>query len=198
MEQAHVNHPVEKRQFGRRQSNIRGSALVANDQPKLFTIRDLSEGGALLVFDDPQFVPERSVRIQIDGTKMVLLGEVRHQSKTGVGVRFLRPSEGAELNRYFLTKPIDIAAVPGTELPRRPHAPSPVVRGQDLRASLHLVHPAAEIAIEAADADNHAAERSALAAGLMRVRNVFALSRNDAPLNAAATSKDAGDADLRR
>lgn len=181
-----MSYTIEKRQFGRRRSEIRGAAIVAKEQPKPFTICDLSEGGALLAFDDPAIVPERSFRITIDGTAMVLLCEVRHRGKAGVGVRFMRPSEGIELKSHFLSKPNDVCVAASAEVPRRAQPAAPPVRGQDLRASLQIVHSAAEIATEAIGAEARRAVHSPLAARLLRFRNAIIRQRGMRPDDAAS------------
>lgn len=187
-----MSNTVEKRQFGRRRSDIRGAAIVAKDQPKPFTILDLSEGGALVAFDDKTFSPERSFRILIDGTTMILLCEVRHRSKAGVGVRFMRPSEGVELNRLLHAKPVEVCAAVGAEVPRRHHPAAPSVRGRDLRASLHIVHTAAEIAAETHHTDARPTSRSPIAAGLARFRTVIT-RQNHLPHPEASISAEDGD-----
>ena len=101
----------ERRQFGRRETHIRGTAMLSGRLSRSFTIRNISDGGALLVFDH-EFIPSGSFRIEVDGTDFVLMCEVRRADPDGVGVSFMRASEGAALNRHFQVRPIECAAAP--------------------------------------------------------------------------------------
>ena len=128
----------EKRRFGRRESTIRGRAIVPGHVSQPFVIRNVSDGGAMLKFD-ADFIPSRSFRIEIDGTEFVLLCEVCHQGSYGVGVRFMRVSEGAALNRYFQIKPIEGLKLLGTEAPALEPQPALCgVRCLDLRQALSI------------------------------------------------------------
>ena len=103
-----------------------------------FLIRNISDGGALLVFDDA-LIPSRSFRIEIEGTEFVLLCEVVHQGPHGVGVKFMRVSEGAALNRYFQLKPIEgLKDVAGDVAPLAEQA-VPRLCSQELRQALRIV-----------------------------------------------------------
>ena len=56
----------EKRQFGRRSTNIRGRAIVSGRISKSLTVRNISDGGALLQFDE-DFIPQQTFRIEVEG-----------------------------------------------------------------------------------------------------------------------------------
>jgi hypothetical protein len=125
----------EKRQFGRRKSDIRGRAMLPGQAPKPFTIVDISDGGARLRFDEPMVAP-RALRIEIDGTDFDLQCEVRHQGSYGVGVRFMRSAEGVALNAHFREKLMhetsgDVPTAPARIVPAVPNT-----RGGDLRQVL--------------------------------------------------------------
>jgi PilZ domain len=91
---------ADKRQFGRRESNIRGYILVAGYQPVPCTVRNISDGGALLECKD-QIAATRSVRLSVEGTEFNIRSEVVHQGPRGIGIRFISTVEGAALNSYF-------------------------------------------------------------------------------------------------
>ena len=135
----------EKRQFGRRETNIRGRAVARGSGGQEFSIRNISDGGALLVFDEP-FVAGRTFRIEIDGTDFVLLCEVRHQDKSAVGVSFMRACEGAALNRHFQLRPVeglDGASSMSAPAPlARPRMP--IISNQALRDALRATHTLAQ------------------------------------------------------
>ena len=91
---------ADKRQFGRRESNVRGHILVAGYQPVSCTVKHISDGGALL--ECKQQIPAaRSVRLIVEGTEFNIRSEVVHQGPRGIGIRFISTVEGAALNSHF-------------------------------------------------------------------------------------------------
>lgn len=78
---------VERRQFGRRKTNIHGW-IVPDGRPKLACIvRNVSEGGALLEFDVPTNMPYWFTLV-IESKGFEARCEIRHQNERWVGVRF--------------------------------------------------------------------------------------------------------------
>lgn len=126
---------AEQRRFGRREINIRGVAIAPGHLSQPFTIRNISDGGALLVFDEAH-TPPRSFRIEIAGTEFVLLCEARHHSGNAVGVSFLRAAEGIALNRHFQLRTVDgLTGGPAPVTPRAaPHVAT--VSGRELRQAI--------------------------------------------------------------
>jgi PilZ domain len=90
----------DRREFGRRACTIRGMAIVAGRAPIACTLRDLSEGGALLEFE-VAFEGARSFRLAIDDTDLEALCESRHVRGQQVGVRFVRQADGHAIYRHF-------------------------------------------------------------------------------------------------
>ena len=128
---------TEHRQFGRREVVIRGRVVAPGTHAKSFTVSNLSEGGALLAFDESMRF-EGTFRIELEGAAFKVLCEVRHQSVRGIGVRFLRASEGAAVHRQFLEKPLVSAATAApVSVSRMPTVMKPI-GGQELRAVLNL------------------------------------------------------------
>ena len=124
----------DRRQFGRRETNIRGAAIIPGRTSRPFFIRNISDGGALLVFDDG-FIPPGAFRIEVDGTEFVLLCEVRRTGADGVGISFKRVSEGAALNRHFQLRPLDSTATSAPSLPRRAQSALPPTSNLEMRTT---------------------------------------------------------------
>ena len=124
----------ERRQFGRRETNIRGTANVAGRMSRAFTIRNISDGGALLVFDG-DFIPPSSFRIEVDGTDFALMCEVRRTGPDGVGISFMRAAEGAALNRHFQQRPLDCVDASIACRPQKAAAPLPPTSNLDVRTT---------------------------------------------------------------
>lgn len=98
-----AGHPSERRQFGRRKTNLRGWISVAG-RPKLpCTVLDLSIGGALIGLEKPSWLPYNFV-LTIEVTRFVSWCEVRHQRPDAVGVRFLSAVEAAALDPRSATE----------------------------------------------------------------------------------------------
>ena len=80
--------PVERRAFGRRQAEEHAIVRVAGRPLQRCVIRNISEGGALLDFGEPVWLPF-SFRLQWEGTKREETCETRHQNGGRVGVLFV-------------------------------------------------------------------------------------------------------------
>lgn len=80
---------ADRRAFGRRTTLLRGKVILPGRGRIYCMIHNLSEGGALLEFEDGRIsMPHRfELEIEIFGTR--LMCEPRHASDAGVGVRFV-------------------------------------------------------------------------------------------------------------
>lgn len=79
----------DRRVFGRRQTNIRANVRIGY-QVVACSIKDISEGGALLEFDEPVDLPAR-VRLSWPDQPNEVVCEVRHVRRKSAGVQFTRP-----------------------------------------------------------------------------------------------------------
>lgn len=102
----------DRRVFGRRQTNIRASVRIGY-QVVACTIKDLSEGGALLEFEEPVDLPSR-VRLSWPDHPNEVICEVRHARRNTAGVQFTRPQT---LSLKPAVTPADVfkTAAPATE-----------------------------------------------------------------------------------
>ncbi|HMN38666.1 MAG TPA: PilZ domain-containing protein [Hyphomicrobium sp.] len=91
---------TDKRQFGRRQTQIRAWIRVAGRPPVPCTVRNLSEGGALLDCDDDVWLPF-SFRLVTHDQAIDKVCEIRHQTGPRIGVQFvegvLAPDHGGRI-----------------------------------------------------------------------------------------------------
>lgn len=79
---------AERRGFGRRESQIHGTALVPGRGAMACVVRNFSAGGALVTFNEP-VVPPLHFRLVIAERKIDVPCEVRHNGRYGTGVSFL-------------------------------------------------------------------------------------------------------------
>jgi hypothetical protein len=79
----------ERRAFGRKETHI-SAQVRAGHKIHACTIKDLSEGGALLEFSEEVALPVR-LWLSWSDTRSEVMCEVRHARKTRVGVQFTRP-----------------------------------------------------------------------------------------------------------
>lgn len=125
--------PMERRQFGRRESAIHAIAIVGGKPPAHCIVRNYSERGALLEFKEP-FVPPFRFRLVIEAKAVDALCEVRHQGLQGLGVMFVGGAIGG------LVEAKHNVPAPAGSLPlKAPDASKPQPRkltGADLRSSL--------------------------------------------------------------
>lgn len=101
---------IERRQFGRRPSNIKAYAVLPGQIQVPCIIENLSDGGALLYFTEGA-APTQSFRLAVDGTSFNLLCEARHRSGRKIGIRFVRLAEGIALNRHCLKTATEPAGI---------------------------------------------------------------------------------------
>lgn len=92
-----IGSGAERRQFGRRQTNLHGWITVPGRPRLACTIFDISVGGALIGLRKPSWLPY-NFQLTIEATKFVSWCEVRHQRADAVGVRFLNAAEAAALD----------------------------------------------------------------------------------------------------
>mgnify|MGYP000996670244 CR=1 FL=1 len=83
---------TEKRQFGRRPTSMRAWAKVGGRPPQPCIVRDLSDGGALIEFDAPVWLPF-SFRLTSETGEIDRVCEIRHQSERRFGVEFVAAGE---------------------------------------------------------------------------------------------------------
>lgn len=81
--------PHERRQFGRRRTQLHAWVRVPGRPQYPCIVRDLSEGGAKLEFDDTSWLPAR-FHLTIDADGFESDCEVRHQDATHAGVEFVK------------------------------------------------------------------------------------------------------------
>lgn len=87
---------VDRRQFGRRDTYIRGW-LQVNGRPKsACIIRNLSPKGALLEMAVPSWLPFK-FELRIEGTGESFTCEVRHVLPSGVGVNFVAAEQALQM-----------------------------------------------------------------------------------------------------
>ena len=116
----------ERRRFGRRETNLIASARLSTGTIAACTIRDLSEGGALLEFAADSGQPAR-LRLSWDGNHDVLC-EVRHINGRMMGVQFV------QFGIVSLERPMTMPTDETTRLPEPSETDS-----QPSRASAELV-----------------------------------------------------------
>lgn len=88
----HMTQSHERRQFGRRQTYLH-AWISSPGRPRLpCIVRDISVGGALLELNLPPWLPY-NFQLTIESTKFTSWCEVRHQSGTKMGVRFVDAAE---------------------------------------------------------------------------------------------------------
>lgn len=85
---------AEKRQFGRRETHLRGWVRVAGRPPISCIVRDLSQGGALLEFMDDTWLPF-GFRLTTECKQVDRYCEPRHKQGTRIGVQFVAAPDHA-------------------------------------------------------------------------------------------------------
>ncbi len=83
---------AEKRQFGRRQTQLRGWIKVAGRPPVTCIVRDLSEGGALIETETETWLPF-NFRLTTEDGQVDRHCEIRHQKANRIGVEFAAAAE---------------------------------------------------------------------------------------------------------
>ena len=97
---------AEKRQFGRRQTSIRAWAKVGGRPSLPCVVRNLSEGGALLEFDEPVWLPFGFLLLSEYKT-IDRVCEIRHQTANRIGVQFVEHAEAYEPPKNAVTHDTD-------------------------------------------------------------------------------------------
>jgi hypothetical protein len=88
MKHAAPSRPQERRQFGRRTVTMHGWILVEGRPRIACTVRNISVEGALLELTAPAWLPYY-FRLVIDVSNFETECELRHQSPSSIGVRFV-------------------------------------------------------------------------------------------------------------
>lgn len=88
MVERQFNSGTEKRQFGRRRTQLHGVIHVAGRPPLPCVIMNISEHGALLVCEQAIWLPFR-FRLVVETERKEYECEVRHQTGNGTGVFFI-------------------------------------------------------------------------------------------------------------
>ncbi len=81
--------PADRRRFGRRDSQIPALVQVPGQAAVACVVTDHSEGGAFLELTGGAVLP-RLVQLILPEKAITLTVEVRHRSRHGVGIQFLR------------------------------------------------------------------------------------------------------------
>ena len=79
---------ADRRQFGRRHTHVTGQIKVPGRATLTCIVRNISDGGALLVFQRPEWVPFGFL-LTLDGEDKTYGCEVRHHFGERVGVAFV-------------------------------------------------------------------------------------------------------------
>jgi hypothetical protein len=82
---------LEKRRFGRRETNFAGWIRIPDRASHYCTVRDVSIGGAFLECEYPSLLPFR-FKLEIPAIGTTYDCEARHCRDGGLGVEFLRTS----------------------------------------------------------------------------------------------------------
>ncbi len=96
-----VNH-VERRQFGRRETNLHAWIKIPGRPLQPCVVRNMSVGGAMLTCDAPRALPF-NFELVIEADKSIYECEARHCSETGIGVMFKpKAAKSAETTTHRL------------------------------------------------------------------------------------------------
>ena len=83
-----INHPSsERRAFGRRQTHDHAIVRVTGRPPLRCLVKNISDGGALLEFSEPVWLPF-TFRLIWEASKREEDCETKHQNGTRIGVSF--------------------------------------------------------------------------------------------------------------
>jgi hypothetical protein len=129
----------QRRQFSRRETNRQAMAAIPGYPMLPCEIRNVSEGGALIAFDNG-FVPDKPFRLLIDGAGLNIRCEVRHATKQGIGVRFFSIPDGVQLIQYLYQEPVQAPSAFTVEVQT-----SVAISNRDLRDGLLAARTAASV-----------------------------------------------------
>lgn len=195
---------IERRQFGRKVTNIAAQAIAPGRAGVACTIRNISLGGARLQFSRP-FTARGTFRLLADNNKLDVQCVIRHQDETGAGVEFVAitvqklcvPEGTSEHSapRYEAPAKPELVATKGLELrqklfraaakPEPDVSPTPAAEPATVARTTEVA-PVAPVATEIAPADHGANLKAAMTAFIFDVANPHA------PPAVAATPVDAG------
>jgi hypothetical protein len=98
---------AEKRQFGRRQTNLHAWITVPGRPRIPCIVHDLSVGGARLGFEhEPAGLPFQ-FKLTIEATNFVTACEIRHQRATSVGVQFVAEPAAVAVDRRVVVNAVE-------------------------------------------------------------------------------------------
>ena len=97
--QSHLD-ATDRRQHRRRQTFMPGTVTVAGRPPIRCVIRNISDGGALLVLEKPQSLPYGFL-LEIDGQDDIYGCEIRHHYGLKVGVEFVDTTSIQDGNQQY-------------------------------------------------------------------------------------------------
>lgn len=109
----------ERRGFGRRDVSVAAKLSVPGRGMIPCVVRNISEGGALLVLDG-EFKLPAVVRLLIDEQGIDTMCEVRRSGPEGIGVRFHTPVPALAMTMPAVAAPVAPAAPPLAQAPRQP------------------------------------------------------------------------------
>lgn len=176
-----MNHPNanrQRRQFGRRDIDRNASATLAGGVSVACVIRNVSEGGALIVFPG-NLVPDGPFRLTVEETRDTLVCEVRHQGPDGCGVRFLNGAEGLRLINHLHPGDGEMTAAQPSLIDEPRAVPAtPPLSSRALRQHVLDALAARAKAVEAAQTGQRGV-RPLRQRALKRLRSVVAVLRRD-------------------
>lgn len=109
---------AEKRSFGRRQTYLHGWVKIPGRPPLACTIRNMSDGGALLEFMRPEVLPFSFI-LTVDGSKQSYGCEVRHSYYERIGVGFVDIASVQNAGRASYDGEVGSWVEPGSVLTRK-------------------------------------------------------------------------------
>jgi hypothetical protein len=93
-----VSETLERRQFGRRNSQIRWWLKVPGRRPVACVVANISRSGAFLELPPPNWLPFRfGLVIEPDTEELVC--EIRHVREAGIGIKFCTVQSEARIER---------------------------------------------------------------------------------------------------
>jgi hypothetical protein len=130
---ATASGPLQRRQFGRRETSRAAHAMLPGGSAIACTVTNLSKAGALVEFAGAA-VPTRSFRLSIEGASYTMVCEIRHQGPSSVGVRFLNQTDGERLMAHLYPGPAMSEETGDAPRDARGETPSSsVISSRDLR-----------------------------------------------------------------
>jgi methyl-accepting chemotaxis protein len=94
----------ERRQFGRRNTYTLGHVQLPGRRSIACIVRNMSEAGALLMFERPEWLPF-GFFLTLEGDNKKYACEVRHHYGERVGIEFV---DAAVISPYVLATPSDV------------------------------------------------------------------------------------------